>query len=533
MKRSFESEGSDNKFSVKRRLETIKKTQIQTQTPIDKKSNVNNNIKSKVAEAKARIAAKRLQEQKDQETKKDDKHRNDNTSIDGSTLASIEIHPLLRGDSSSAVSGNSGDVQLKKIANPLKNTGNSSGSNNRQYGTFNPYIDQNDFSIAPPRPKRQLLINEKGKYIERANKIREKIAKEKEEKEKYEELKSKGLVANEIAGEQFFNIEEPPKIEWWDRKLVTVKNYDHIDEPNYLTYKEATDHLEEGNPITEFIQHPVPIRAPWEKHLGPMKPLYLTKEERKRMRKLDRAKRHKEKQDRIRVGLDPVPEPKVKLKNLMNVLTNQAIKNPTEVEMKVKSDIENRRLLHEKTNEERKLTIDQRHEKIEIKKEKDLSKGFFFGIFKVDRLVNPQHIYKLDINAKQLGLFGGILNLKNGFSVVIIEGSFKAVEKYKNLVHNRIEWTVNVAPKKKTPLDQDGDEILGDSEGGAPIEEEEREEQVVEDLSNNKCTELSEGQLKDLHFNRWKIINFETHQNAMEYLSKYKLDNYWRQAVTE
>ncbi|GMG14351.1 unnamed protein product [[Candida] boidinii] len=533
MKRSFETEGPDNKFSVKRRLETIKKRQ--TQKPIDVKSSNNNGIKSKVAEAKARIAAKRLQQQQqkelDTDIKKDDKSRNDNGSGDSSTLASIEIHPLLRADSPSAVPGDSGYIPVKKIANPLKNTGDS--SNNRRYGTFNPYIDQNDFSIAPPRPKRQLVINEKGKYIERANKIREKIAKEKEEKQKYEELKSKGLVANEIAGEQFFNIEEPPRIEWWDRKLVTVKNYDHIDDPQYLTYKGATDHLEEGNPITEFIQHPVPIRAPWEKHLGPMKPMYLTKEERKRIRKLDRAKRHKEKQDRVRVGLDPVPEPKVKLKNLMNVLTNQAIKNPTEVEMKVKSDIENRRLLHEKTNEERKLTVDQRHEKIEVKKEKDLNKGFFFSIFKINRLVNPQHIYKLDINAKQLGLFGGILNLKNEFSVVIIEGSFKAVEKYKNLVHNRIDWTVNVAPKKKISRDQDGDEVLGDDEGDASIEKKEEAEQSVEDLSNNKCTELSEGQLKDLHFSRWKIIDFEKHQDAIGYLSKYKLDNYWRQAVNE
>ena len=52
--------------------------------------------------------------------------------------------------------------------------------------------------------------------------------------------------------------------------------------------------------------------------------------------KNERQLKQQEKQDRIKLGLDPPPPPKVKLSNLMNVLTNESIKDPTAVENRVK-----------------------------------------------------------------------------------------------------------------------------------------------------------------------------------------------------
>ena len=34
----------------------------------------------------------------------------------------------------------------------------------------------------------------------------------------------------------------------------------------------------EDSPISEYVQHPIPIPAPWDKNAVPLKPLKLTKE---------------------------------------------------------------------------------------------------------------------------------------------------------------------------------------------------------------------------------------------------------------
>ena len=49
-------------------------------------------------------------------------------------------------------------------------------------------------------------------------------------------------------------------------------------------------------------------------------PIFLTKRERKKLRRQNRREAWKDKQEKIRLGLEPPPEPKVKLSNLMRVL---------------------------------------------------------------------------------------------------------------------------------------------------------------------------------------------------------------------
>lgn len=116
--------------------------------------------------------------------------------------------------------------------------------------------------------------------------------------------------------------------------------------------------------ITFYIQHPVLIPPPGSDAPIPALKLHLTKRETKRLRKNARSERLKEKQDRIRLGLDPAPPPKVKLTNLMSVLTNEAISNPTAVEARVRADVAERKQVHEQTNHDRKLTKEERKEKL-------------------------------------------------------------------------------------------------------------------------------------------------------------------------
>jgi len=68
----------------------------------------------------------------------------------------------------------------------------------------------------------------------------------------------------------------------------------------------------------------------------------LTAKERKKMRRQNRAETLKEEQEKIRLGLIPPPEPKVKISNLMRVLGSEAVQDPTKVEEYVRNQMAKR-----------------------------------------------------------------------------------------------------------------------------------------------------------------------------------------------
>lgn len=66
----------------------------------------------------------------------------------------------------------------------------------------------------------------------------------------------------------------------------------------------------------------------------------------------------------------------------MKVLTSDAVQDPTRVEARVRREVAMRKHTHEKMNAERKLTDDQRREKIENKKLEEEKKGICGAVFK-------------------------------------------------------------------------------------------------------------------------------------------------------
>ena len=60
-------------------------------------------------------------------------------------------------------------------------------------------------------------------------------------------------------------------------------------------------------------------------------PVFLTKKERKRVRKAAREEKEREKRDKMMMGLIPAPEPKFKLSNFMKILGDQAVADPSKV----------------------------------------------------------------------------------------------------------------------------------------------------------------------------------------------------------
>lgn len=120
------------------------------------------------------------------------------------------------------------------------------------------------------------------------------------------------------------------------------------------------------------------------------------------MRRLRRKEALQDKRDRIRMGLLPPDAPKglfasffpsidivltssfhkVRLSNLMKVLTSDAVQDPTRVEARVRREVAMRKHQHEKMNAERKLNDEERRQKTDAKKAEEDKKGVYGAVYK-------------------------------------------------------------------------------------------------------------------------------------------------------
>jgi len=168
-------------------------------------------------------------------------------------------------------------------------------------------------------------------------------------------------------------------VEWWDAAFLPNKTYSDIKDGHAKI--ETEDSL-----ITHYVQHPVPIEPPNERAnaaaAAKPRPLMLTTKERKKLRRQRRRELLKEKQDKIRLGLLAPDAPKVKLANMMRVLGQEAVLNPTEIEMRVRQQMAERLQTHLDANAERKLTPEERKAKEQKKKEEDLDNGIHVSVYK-------------------------------------------------------------------------------------------------------------------------------------------------------
>jgi U4/U6 small nuclear ribonucleoprotein PRP3 len=180
----------------------------------------------------------------------------------------------------------------------------------------NPYFDESlagQPSGGKQRQSRQLVFNQKGKYIQQANALRRQAALEAMKKRIAAQTRKAGI-DEDMDVEKNFAVEAPPDIEWWDEGLIDGSSYDAIDDPSKLKISTA------DTIITELVQHPVALEPPQDRQAPPPKAMYLTSKEKAKMRRQRRMEDLKEMQAKIRLGLVPAPPPKVKKGNLMRVL---------------------------------------------------------------------------------------------------------------------------------------------------------------------------------------------------------------------
>ncbi|OWZ61506.1 hypothetical protein AYX14_06997 [Cryptococcus neoformans] len=303
----------------------------------------------------------------------------------------------------------------------------------------------------------------------------------------------------------------PPAVEWWDEAILPSGiTYEDDLESAYANLSTSSDSL-----ITHLVLHPIPIPAPMDRR-QPERGLMLTKKEQKKMRRQRRQAELEDKRDRQKMGLLPPDPPKVRLANLMKVLTSDAVQDPTKVEAKVRKEVAMRAYKHEKDNQERKLTAEERKEKEYNQMVARERNGIRGAVFKIKYLTNGRHKFKVRETAKA-DLLSGICIFHPSFALVMVEGVEKSIKHFKRLMLSRIDWTEQARPM----ADGDGGE---DADAHAPGSDTEMDTRMnnkegEQDLADNKCELIWEGELPERVFKMFRARHVETDSKAKEWLT--------------
>ncbi|KAH8194786.1 hypothetical protein TruAng_011051 [Truncatella angustata] len=422
----------------------------------------------------------------------------------------VPLHPALMGDLGGPSKPATRVNHVQSRSTPIRHDGTKpppqpkpkplhpSGPNQPDQVKANPYYDPTVQDPAPRQP-RQLQFNEPGKYIAQANAIRR--------QEKLEELKRKIAASTQKAADEDadvqknFLVDAPPDVEWYDEGFVKDNDYDIID-------------LAE---IHALVQHPVPIESDSTRQVA-VKPMYLTAKEQKRVRRLRRAAVMTEERAKQRLGLLPPQPNKVTLNNMFKVLGDEAIMDPSAAEARVRREINERKDQHLTENEERKLTKEQKADKVAKNQEADISRQVHLLVYKINNLSNGSIRWKLSKNAEQLGCTG-VLVLCPKFCLCICEAGPFGARKYRKLVEERLDFTQNTPDKHKETSHELKEWLKATEADGS-----------LKDLSSNAAHLVFAGEVKHQAFNKFSSRVCETEQEARSFLARVKMENFWNLA---
>ncbi|CAM9669403.1 unnamed protein product, partial [Ectocarpus fasciculatus] len=322
-----------------------------------------------------------------------------------------------------------------------------------------------------------------------------------------------------------------PAVEWWDEALLPKVIRETRKSSRAAQEK---DDYEQANIVNckthKLIHHPVPVKALGGEKPEESLPMYLTKKERKRIRRQAREEREREKRDKLIMGLIPAPETKFKLSNFMKILGDQAVADPSKVELRVIKEMQKRQLNHEMRNLARKLTPAERKEKKRKKLVEDTSRQVHVAVFRVKDFSYGKLRFKVDVNAQQLNLTGTVLLCPAAeTNLIVFEGGPKGIKKIIKLMLKRINWD-----DKDDTVHEPADEYYA-GEGG--IEEPAAKRQRVEETESddgeqssktaNQCDLLWQGILAKRTFHAFRFQECKTASAARKVLEAKQVPHYW------
>ncbi|KAM9310236.1 U4/U6 small nuclear ribonucleoprotein Prp3 [Pholidichthys leucotaenia] len=364
------------------------------------------------------------------------------------------------------------------------------------------YFDQRVSIKSAQRTRKSFKFHEQGRFEKIAQRIRTKAQLERLQNEIAQAAKKTGIQASTklalIAPKKEIGEGEVPSIEWWDSYIL----------PNNVEINSETtfDKLELFG-VTNLVEHPTQMSPPVDMDKPVTLGVYLTKKEQKKLRRQTRREAQKEVQEKVRLGLMPPPEPKVRISNLMRVLGTEAVQDPTKVEAHVRAQMAKRQKAHEEANAARKLTAEQRKEKKIKKLKEDLTDGVHIAVYRIRNLQNPAKKFKVEANANQLYLTGTVV-LHKDVNLVVVEGGPKSQKKFKRLMMHRVKWEEHNSKRD----DPDGDD---------------------DTKRNNKCWLIWEGTAKERSFGEIKFKQCPTESMAREHFKKHSTEHYWDLALSQ
>uniref|UniRef100_A0A1I7XTJ1 Pre-mRNA processing factor 3 n=1 Tax=Heterorhabditis bacteriophora TaxID=37862 RepID=A0A1I7XTJ1_HETBA len=342
------------------------------------------------------------------------------------------------------------------------------------------FLDPRIKSRPAERKRRMFAFHEKGEFEKMANKQRAMAKLERLQAEISQAAKSTGIssaVKLAMVTPAGKSSDVVPDIEWWDSIVLENESYEGI--PNMMDESRFAD------TISELVEHPIKLRPPNDPLTPQYLKVYLTSKERKKIRRQNRKEMQKERTEKIRLGLEKAPAPKVKISNLMRVLGTDAVQDPTKMEAHVRKQMAERLRKHQQeellpciiivyqANAERKLTDDQKAAKKAKKISEDTSLAVNVAVYRF-AWIKPSSYH---IGPKQQKF-------------------------YNNLMMSRIKWEDEVIGQKK------------DAEKDAPGE-------------RNHCQLIWEGQVKRRNFRDFTVVTATIEKQARELFEKHNVAQYW------
>ncbi|XP_052745422.1 U4/U6 small nuclear ribonucleoprotein Prp3 [Bicyclus anynana] len=374
--------------------------------------------------------------------------------------------------------------------------------------------DERVASKPAARARRALRFHEPGKFTQMAERLRMRAQLEKLQNEISQIARKTGISsATKLAllTSDAPDADRVPDIEWWDSVILMTPEErerrpragpaDARTGPQRVAAcntgaDDIVDNVNE-DAITNLVEHPQQLRPPTEPLKPTYMPVFLTKKERKKLRRQSRREAWKEEQEKVRLGLEAPPEPKLRISNLMRALGTEAVQDPTAIEAKVREQIARRQKTHQDANQARALTKDQKREKVDRKLREDTTMGVHVAVYRVKDLFECASAkFKVEVNAQQLHMTGFVL-LHRGCCVVVAEGGPRQHAKYKRLMLNRIKWE---------------EETVKDAEGGEVP---------------NTCHLVWEGVTARRCFGDIKFKVMPTEKQARELFQKHGVEHYW------
>ncbi len=366
------------------------------------------------------------------------------------------------------------------------------------------------------RKKRSFNFVEPGTYVEQANREREtkrqRVESGESEASAVSVKKEEPVSTSDTVPRDKKTADQIPDVEWWDLPFLEVTREDS--EGRKVSLAPSYDLRVLEDKINKLIEHPTVIAPPAEAPAPPPQQVKLTAAERKKQRRIERARARELEHEKYLLGLTEAPKPKVKISNMMRVYGAEAVQDPTQLEALVKKEMAERQERHEQRNEERKLTPEERREKKRKKMLEDTKLLSHVAVFKIPAtaLNDPKIRFKIDMNANQNYLSGtGVVTPT--MAIIVIEGGPNAIKRYKKLMLRRIQWKT-VAGDKADEAEEDDDD----------------DEQDRERANSRYCQLVWEGEVLKPTFRSFKVEQFAEETAARKFLAENGIPHYWDQA---